>query len=120
MIKVRCPTPPSWVIVEVVEQFNCWNRKLMTIVTVKNKYQVVLPQNLREQVGIQVGDLLEAKVERGRITFTPKSLVDRGIAESLDDFRQGRTYGPFASAREAVASMKKELRKGARKGGQAV
>lgn len=91
----------------------------MTIVTVKNKYQVVLPQSLREQVGIQVGDLLEAKVERGRITFTPKSLVDRGIAESLDDFRQGRTYGPFAGAQEAVASMKKELRKRARKGGKA-
>jgi AbrB family looped-hinge helix DNA binding protein len=92
----------------------------MTIVTVKNKYQVVLPQNLREQVGIQVGDLLEAKVERGRITFTPKSLVDRGIAESLDDFRQGRTCGPFASAREAVASMKKELGKRTRKGGRTV
>ena len=46
----------------------------MPVVTVKNKYQVVLPQALREQVGVKVGDLLEAKVERGRITFTPKAL----------------------------------------------
>jgi len=62
----------------------------MPVVTVKNKYQVVLPQALREQVGVKVGDLLEAKVERGRITFTPKAPVDRGIAESLKDFKQGR------------------------------
>jgi AbrB family looped-hinge helix DNA binding protein len=63
----------------------------MPVVTVKNKYQVVLPQALREQVGVKVGDLLEAKVERGRITFTPKAPVDRGIAESLKDFKQGRS-----------------------------
>jgi len=87
----------------------------MTIVTVKNKFQVVLPLGLRKQIGIRVGDLLEAKVERGRITFTPKSVVDRGIAESLEDFRHGRTYGPFPNAREAIASMKKELRKRAGK-----
>jgi AbrB family looped-hinge helix DNA binding protein len=83
----------------------------MPIITVKNKFQVVIPQELREKVGIAVGDLLEAKVERGKITFTPKTLIDRGIAESLADFERGRYYGPFDSAKEAVDSMKKELRK---------
>ena len=38
-----------------------------------------------------------------------KSVLGRAIAESLDDFVHGRTYGPFPTAREAVASMKKEL-----------
>lgn len=91
------------------EQFNCITN--MALVAVKNKYQVVIPQKLREEVGIEVGDLLEAKVERGKITFTPKSVVDRGIAESLADFKAGRAYGPFDTAADAVASMKRELRK---------
>lgn len=49
----------------------------MAIVTVKNKYQVVIPQAIREKLGINRGDLLEAKVERGRVTYTPKTLIDR-------------------------------------------
>ena len=32
----------------------------MDIVTVKNKFQIVIPQHIREQVHIEVGDFLEA------------------------------------------------------------
>jgi AbrB family looped-hinge helix DNA binding protein len=46
----------------------------MAIVTVKNKFQVVIPQAIREKLGISRGDVLEAKVERGRITYTPKTV----------------------------------------------
>ena len=49
----------------------------MAIVTVKNRYQVVIPQAIREKLGISRGDVLEAKVERGRLTYTPKTLIDR-------------------------------------------
>ncbi|MEX2300530.1 MAG: AbrB/MazE/SpoVT family DNA-binding domain-containing protein [Bryobacterales bacterium] len=83
----------------------------MPIVAVKNKYQVVIPAKLRKQVGIEVGDLLEAKVERGKVTFTPKSLVDRGIAESLEDFRKGRSHGPFETADEMAASLDANAKK---------
>lgn len=83
----------------------------MPIVTVKSKFQVVIPAKVRRQAGIKVGDLLEAKVERGKVTLTPKSLVDRGIAESLEDFKKGRSYGPFASAGEMVASLTTNARK---------
>jgi len=82
----------------------------MAIVSVKNKYQVVIPQRLRDELGLRVGDLLEARVERGKITFTPKTLVDRRIAESLADFKAGRGRGPFATAAEAVASLERDLR----------
>ena len=38
--------------------------------------------------------------------MTPKALVDKQLekrlAESLEDFREGRTHGPFNSAKEAV------------------
>ena len=83
----------------------------MSIVTVKNKYQVVIPQSLREQVGVNIGDLMEAKVEQGKITFTPKTLVDRHIAESMADYKAGRYYGPFDSHKDFIASLHKEMKK---------
>lgn len=83
----------------------------MPIVTVKNKYQVVIPAKVRERIGIKVGDLLEAKAERGKVTFTPKSVIDRGIAESLEDFKKGRAYGPFDTAEEMIASLHHQARK---------
>ena len=83
----------------------------MALVSVKNKYQVVIPLYVRKKIGIKVGDLLEASVERGRITFTPKSVVDRAVAESLVDFKEGRAYGPFETAAELVASLHKEASK---------
>ena len=83
----------------------------MSIVTVKNKYQVVIPRDLREEIGLSVGDLLEARIERGKITFTPKVLVDRGIAQSLADFKSGRSYGPFKTHQEFLTSLHSETKK---------
>jgi AbrB family looped-hinge helix DNA binding protein len=92
-----------------VERFN--GTTDMALVSVKNKYQVVIPQNVRRKIGINIGDLLEAKAERGKITFTPKSVVDREIAESLADFKAERAYGPFATHEELVASLHEETAK---------
>lgn len=83
----------------------------MPTVTVKSKYQVVIPKSVRDELGVKVGDLLEAKVEKGRLIFAPKALVDRGIAQSLDDFRRGRAYGPFATHSEFLASLHAEVKK---------
>lgn len=87
----------------------------MSIVTVKNKFQVVIPQGVREQIGVAVGDLLEAKVERGKITLTPKSVVDRAIAEGLEDVRKGRVRGPFGTVDELIDSLKGRKRRTIRK-----
>src|SRR5258707_1741562 len=87
----------------------------MPIVTVKSKYQVVIPRSLRRQVRINVGDLLEASVQKGRITLIPKSLVDREIAEGLDDLKKGRTYGPYSSAAEMITSLHRMTRKSTRR-----
>jgi len=77
----------------------------MPLVTVKKKFQVVIPTAVRKQVKIRVGDLLEVKAERGKVSMIPKSAVDRGIAESLEDFKKGRFYGPFKTAEEMIASL---------------
>ena len=83
----------------------------MAIVTVKNKYQVVIPQRVREEIGLDVGDLLEARAEGGRIVFEPKSIVDRGIAESMAQFQAGRGHGPFETHKEFVKALHQKTKK---------
>jgi len=83
----------------------------MPVVKVKTKYQVTLPTSVRHRVGLKVGDLLEAKVERGKITLTPKGVITPGMAEGLEDVRKGRVYGPFASADELLHSLHREAAK---------
>ena len=86
----------------------------MAIVTVKNKYQVVIPQIVRRQMDVRVGDLLEAKVEKGKITFAPKSVIDRRIAEGLADIKAGRVSGTFKNVEDMLASLKRKRAKTAR------
>jgi bifunctional DNA-binding transcriptional regulator/antitoxin component of YhaV-PrlF toxin-antitoxin module len=79
-------------------------------VKVKDKYLVSLPARLREQAGVSLGDVREANVERGRIVLIPKSTVDQRIAESLEDFKRGRTLGPFSTAKEAMRALRVKAR----------
>lgn len=78
------------------------------IVRVKEKFQVTLPNEMRLKAGLAVGDFLEVALARGGIiTLTPKSLIDRHIAEGLADLKAGRVHGPFRSADEAIAVLDK-------------
>jgi len=84
----------------------------MSLVRVKTKGQVTIPTRLRQQAGLNVGDLLEARLEKGgKITLTPQSLLDRDIAESLEDIKQGRVYGPFDTAEEMIASLRRNSKR---------
>jgi bifunctional DNA-binding transcriptional regulator/antitoxin component of YhaV-PrlF toxin-antitoxin module len=83
----------------------------MATVAVKNKYHVVIPRDVREAVSVEVGDLLDAKVEAGKITFTPTSEVPAGVAESLADFAAGRSFGLFRTGRQLVDSLHRESAK---------
>jgi AbrB family looped-hinge helix DNA binding protein len=87
----------------------------MDIVTVKNKFQIVIPQQVRALAHIEIGDLLEANVENGKIVFTPKSLVDRHIAEGLADARAGRMHGPYENAKDGVAALEARAKRHAKK-----
>lgn len=70
----------------------------MAVITVKDKYEVLIPASVMRRARIKVGDRLDASVEDGKITLTPKSALERGIEEGLDDLKRGRVYGPYASA----------------------
>jgi AbrB family looped-hinge helix DNA binding protein len=82
----------------------------MELVTVKTKFQVVIPQSIRRRVRLDIGDLLEASFENGKITFTPKTAIDRHLAEGIEDITQGRTHGPYESASEAISALDRRAR----------
>ena len=79
----------------------------MSLVKVKEKYQVTLPAAVREKAGVAVGDFLEAKVQGKKITLTPKRVIDREIALALEDFKKGRFIGPFRTAKAAIRALRR-------------
>jgi AbrB family looped-hinge helix DNA binding protein len=84
----------------------------MELVTIKTKFQVVIPQSIRKRVRLDIGDLLEASFENGKITFTPKTVVDRHLAEGMEDIAHGRTHGPYESATAAISALERRVEDG--------
>lgn len=79
----------------------------MSLVKVKEKYQVTLPTSFRAKAGLAVGDLLEATVKGRTITLVPKRVVDRELALSLQDVKRGRMVGPFRTAKALTRSLRR-------------
>lgn len=54
---------------------------------------------------------LDARVSAARRWYAKNGAAEEGIAEGIEDIRHGRVYGPFASARQLVTSLKNNLAK---------
>jgi AbrB family looped-hinge helix DNA binding protein len=65
----------------------------MSLVKVRQKGQVTLPQDVRDQLQLEEGNYLEASVENYTIVLKPKVMVDRRIEKR----RRGRGSVPGAS-----------------------
>ena len=48
----------------------------MPAVKIGASRQVVIPKRIYDQLGLAPGDYLEVELNDGRLTFTPKTLVD--------------------------------------------
>ncbi|MCP5008254.1 MAG: AbrB/MazE/SpoVT family DNA-binding domain-containing protein [Planctomycetes bacterium] len=72
----------------------------MSLVKVKNKFQITIPTKVRNEMHIKEGDFLEIKAKGETIVIKPKALVDRGstlspkgekkVREALEDVKKGR------------------------------
>lgn len=102
-----------------------------TLVRVQHKGQVTIPSRLRKQAGIAEGDMVEATFQRGHIVLTPKVVIDRSafpnadgeyspiqrrainrrLAKADKEIKSGRTFWPFDSADDMIASIERELKK---------
>ncbi len=72
--------------------------------------QIAIPKKFHDRLKLKPGDYLEVSIAGDRLILTPKALVDKRIAEGLEDFKRGRTLGPFHSAREAMRALKAKAR----------
>ena len=87
---------------------------------VKTRSGLVVPADVQHQAGFKPGDVVEFKVSGGVITILPKvPTADdeytpeqrRIINAQLDEAEKGPFHGPFDTAAEAIAHMKRELKK---------
>jgi bifunctional DNA-binding transcriptional regulator/antitoxin component of YhaV-PrlF toxin-antitoxin module len=88
------------------------------------KDRLVLPPGVQRKARIKVGDHLEINAIPGVITIVSKPLaaddeytpeqrrsIDIQLAQSLEDVKKGRVYGPF----DTVEELEKSLRRTAKK-----
>jgi AbrB family looped-hinge helix DNA binding protein len=100
---------------------------------IQHKGQVTIPTRVREQAGLNKGDVVEFSYQRGKIVITPKVIIDRSQFSTADDeytpaqrriidarldkadkdIKAGRTRGPF-TAKQAVAYIERLATKGRR------
>ena len=84
------------------------------ILTLQSRNTITVPQELRQPLGLEPGDPLEAHIERGRLVLTPVAVIPRSLhlspsgeakeAEAEADIREGR-LSRFDSAEELLQSL---------------
>jgi AbrB family looped-hinge helix DNA binding protein len=93
---------------------------VMPIGKIGQRRQVVIPKEIFDDLGLEVGDYVEVQQVKGTVVIKPKKLVDADdevltaeqkayidarLAEGMEDIKQGRTHGPFASVEALRASL---------------
>jgi AbrB family looped-hinge helix DNA binding protein len=85
----------------------------MEVLQIRRKFQITLPQPIREELGLQEGDYVSAEVRDDEIVLRPKKLVDKSQAwfwseewqaaeqEAEADIAEGRLH-EFPTGREAI------------------
>ena len=85
---------------------------MATTVKVREKYQVTIPEDVREKIPLRVGERVEVDVREGEIVIRPVLEVPRGqawfwtqewqeqIAQSIKDIEKGKVK-VFKSVKEA-------------------
>jgi AbrB family looped-hinge helix DNA binding protein len=49
----------------------------MSVVKVRKRYQLTIPEDVREKLGLEIGDYVEVTVRGGEAVIVPKKLIDK-------------------------------------------
>ena len=91
----------------------------MTLVVTSNT-EIVVPKSVRRKAGIRTGDKVRFAVSGRVISIVPtddeytpaeRRAINRGIAASEKDYKEGEAYGPFKTQEEFLASLHAEAAK---------
>ena len=97
----------------------------MPISKLGQRRQVVIPKEVWDELGLEIGGYVEVQRVNGTVVIKPKKIVDAdevltpeqkavidaGIAEGLEDIRQGRVSGVFSSAPELTRYLHQQTKK---------
>ncbi|MFN3476824.1 MAG: AbrB/MazE/SpoVT family DNA-binding domain-containing protein [Candidatus Methylomirabilales bacterium] len=88
----------------------------MPVVKVSHNFQVVIPREIRDQIPLKKGDLLQIEVKGGKIILTPAAAVpaeeawywskawQRKVKRAQEDLKGGK-----ATRYKSVAELRKDL-----------
>ena len=88
----------------------------LSLIQVREKAQITLPNKIRKFFDIKAGDYLEAKVRKEGIMLTPKLVLDklpeielsregeRMLKEGLEDVKHGRIK-KFSNAKDLIKEL---------------
>jgi AbrB family looped-hinge helix DNA binding protein len=86
----------------------------MSLVKVKSKFQIVIPDDVRKKLHVQIGDTLEIQEKDGTLVIKPVIIVDKAQAYFwADDWQAGekeaeiaKNQGDFKEFSEADEAVK--------------
>ena len=82
----------------------------MPVIKVGKDNEVVIPKDVLERLGAKPGDLVQAEFERViDVPYTDEPLgpdAQASLEEGLKDVEEGRTHGPFDSAKDLIKRLK--------------
>jgi AbrB family looped-hinge helix DNA binding protein len=88
-------------------------------VKVRSKHSVTIPEDVRRQIHLEVGDRVEVTTEEGRIIIRPMIEIPRDQAwfwtkewqakerQADEDIAMGRVSGPFKTGEGLIRSLKR-------------
>ncbi len=91
----------------------------MPLVKIKEHYQITIPNNLRKNFHIAVGDYMEIEKREGQIILKPVKMVhpdqayfytrewQQGEADADKDIAEGNVLGPFKNPKDGLQALKK-------------
>src|SRR5205809_577371 len=109
---------------------------MTTLVKIQSKGKMTLPSSFRQAMGVVEGSLVELSLKNGKTVITPKAAIDRSefpnaddeytpaqrrvinrrLAQSEKEYKEGRFFGPFDNHEDFIASLHRESGKlGAKK-----
>ena len=91
----------------------------MPISKLGQRRQVVIPKDICDDLGLEVGDFVEVRQVKGTVIIKPKKVVDRdevftpeqrvvidaGLAEAEEDIKAGRVSDPLHTADELTRHL---------------
>jgi antitoxin MazE len=85
----------------------------MSLVKVKNKFQVVIPDGVRKKINLEIGDTLEVEEKDGTIILKPVVIIDKAQTyfwtkewQEGEAAKDKKDYKDFEKANEAIRWLK--------------